>query len=118
MVHLGIRLAVIDAIVVSDFTSRVYLARKKMTGDLYAIKVLRKMDVLRKNQARTVMIERDAMARVHHPFVVQLYFTFQSVPSDLTLRFVVDVVGALSVHGDGVSHRRRSLLTAGQSAFV
>jgi serine/threonine protein kinase len=57
---------------------RVYLARKIKTGDLYAIKVLRKTDIIRKNQEDTVMTERNAMARANHPFVVQLYFAFQS----------------------------------------
>eukprot|EP01125_Pyxidicula_operculata_P019295 TRINITY_DN698_c0_g1_i2.p1 TRINITY_DN698_c0_g1~~TRINITY_DN698_c0_g1_i2.p1 ORF type:complete len:1300 (+),score=335.10 TRINITY_DN698_c0_g1_i2:220-4119(+) len=57
---------------------RVYLAKKIKTGDLYAIKVMRKSDIIRKNQQGTVITERNAMARAHHPFIVQLYFAFQS----------------------------------------
>uniref|UniRef100_A0A6B2L736 non-specific serine/threonine protein kinase n=1 Tax=Arcella intermedia TaxID=1963864 RepID=A0A6B2L736_9EUKA len=45
---------------------------------MYAIKVLRKTDLFLKNQQDTIMTERNAMARTNHPFIVQLYFAFQS----------------------------------------
>jgi serine/threonine protein kinase len=57
---------------------RVYLATKKRTGDLYAIKVIRKKDIIRKNLKDAVMTERDALAKAQNPFVVKLFYAFQS----------------------------------------
>jgi serine/threonine protein kinase len=76
---------------------KVYLARKKRTGDLYAIKVLRKVDMIRKKQVDRIKIERDIMAMTstdtklrsnsgvsdqigpwENPFVVNFYYSFQS----------------------------------------
>ncbi|EGG20039.1 protein serine/threonine kinase [Cavenderia fasciculata] len=57
---------------------RVYLAQKKKTGDLYAIKVLKKLDTIRKNMVDHVLIERNILATVQNPFVVKLFYAFQS----------------------------------------
>eukprot|EP01102_Stenamoeba_stenopodia_P009466 TRINITY_DN2792_c0_g1_i3.p1 TRINITY_DN2792_c0_g1~~TRINITY_DN2792_c0_g1_i3.p1 ORF type:complete len:699 (-),score=140.89 TRINITY_DN2792_c0_g1_i3:781-2877(-) len=57
---------------------QVYLATKKKTGDQYAIKVLKKQEMLLKNQAHHVKTERDILAFVNNPFVVKLYFAFTS----------------------------------------
>jgi serine/threonine protein kinase len=51
---------------------------KKRTGDLYAIKVLSKADLVRKNLVNSVIAERNALAKAHNPFVVKLYYAFQS----------------------------------------
>ncbi|CAO1618301.1 unnamed protein product [Jaminaea pallidilutea] len=57
----------------------VYLARKRTTGDYYAIKVLKKSDMIAKNQITNVKAERMIlMTQTQSPFVVKLYFTFQS----------------------------------------
>lgn len=55
-----------------------YLARKKTTEDLYAIKILMKDDMIRKNMVSHVLAERKAMSLSKNPFVVQLYYAFQS----------------------------------------
>jgi len=58
---------------------RVMLARKKTTGDLFAIKVLRKRDLIRKNLMLAALAERDALARGGvNPFVVRLFYSFCS----------------------------------------
>ncbi|EGC31155.1 hypothetical protein DICPUDRAFT_50356 [Dictyostelium purpureum] len=57
---------------------RVYLAQKKKTGDLYAIKVLKKLDTIRKNMTSHVITERDILATVQNDFVVKLFYAFQS----------------------------------------
>jgi len=57
---------------------KVYLARKKNTGDLVAIKVLTKADIINKNQQDTIITERNALATANHPFIVRLYYAFQS----------------------------------------
>jgi len=57
----------------------VYLTRKKSTGDYYAIKVLKKTDMIVKNQVTNVRAERAIlMAQGESPFVAKLFFTFQS----------------------------------------
>jgi serine/threonine protein kinase len=63
---------------------KVYLAQKRKTGDLYAIKVLSKSDLVRKNAADSVIAERNALAKAHNPFVVKLFYAFQS-PENLYL---------------------------------
>lgn len=54
---------------------RVYLARKKTTGDVFAIKVLRKGDLIRKNLIDNVKKERDILSSTDNPFVVRLFYS-------------------------------------------
>ncbi|TIB00251.1 hypothetical protein E3P94_01827 [Wallemia ichthyophaga] len=57
----------------------VYLAKKKATGDYYAIKILRKADMIAKNQVTNVRAERTIlMSTAESPFVAKLFFTFQT----------------------------------------
>ncbi|KAH9062802.1 hypothetical protein EDB87DRAFT_1681913 [Lactarius vividus] len=57
----------------------VFLAKKKATGDYYAIKVLKKADMIAKNQITNVKAERMIlMKQAESPFVAKLFFTFQS----------------------------------------
>jgi serine/threonine-protein kinase RIM15 len=56
----------------------VYLAMKKITGDYYAIKVLKKADMVAKNQVTNIKYERDIMSQIDSPFIVNLYYSFQS----------------------------------------
>ena len=57
----------------------VFLSKKKATGDYYAIKVLKKADMIAKNQITNVKAERMIlMKQAESPFVAKLYFTFQS----------------------------------------
>lgn len=59
--------------------SKVYLARKRATGDLYAIKILKKEDMVRKNMVNHVLAEKRVLSLSRTPFVVKLYFAFSSV---------------------------------------
>ena len=57
----------------------VFLAKKKATGDYFAIKVLKKADMIAKNQITNVKAERMIlMKQAESPFVAKLFFTFQS----------------------------------------
>ncbi|KAL3229818.1 Serine/threonine-protein kinase RIM15 [Nakaseomyces bracarensis] len=57
----------------------VYLARKKITGDYFAIKVLRKSDMIAKNQVTNVKSERAIMmVQSDKPYVARLFATFQN----------------------------------------
>ncbi|KAJ4454201.1 putative Serine/threonine-protein kinase ppk18 [Paratrimastix pyriformis] len=57
---------------------RVYLCRKKKTGDLYAVKVLAKGDMIRKNQVDRVRAEHRILATLKNPFIVDCFFSFQT----------------------------------------
>ena len=56
----------------------VYLSRKKATGDVYAMKTLKKDVMVRKNMVKHVLTERNILVRTQNPFVVKLYYSFQS----------------------------------------
>ena len=57
---------------------KVYLARKKKTRDLFAVKVQNKSDLLRKNMVDNAIAERLILSNVKAPFVVKLYYAFQN----------------------------------------
>jgi len=54
------------------------LAKKRNTGDYFAIKVLRKKEMLLKHQVDHVKMEKDILASVNNPFVVKLFYSFES----------------------------------------
>ncbi|KAI9162147.1 hypothetical protein LWI28_024304 [Acer negundo] len=55
---------------------RVFLARKRATGDLFAIKVLKKADTIRKNAVESILAERNILISVRNPFVVRFFYSF------------------------------------------
>ncbi|KAF8913786.1 hypothetical protein CPB84DRAFT_1811305 [Gymnopilus junonius] len=104
----------------------------KATGDYYAIKVLKKADMIAKNQITNVKAERMIlMKQAESPFVAKLYFTFQSkenlylvmeylnggdcaalikslgcLPEEWTKNYIAEVVLGLEyLHQRGVVHR-------------
>ncbi|KDQ64634.1 hypothetical protein JAAARDRAFT_28272 [Jaapia argillacea MUCL 33604] len=110
----------------------VFLAKKKVTGDYYAIKVLKKADMIAKNQITNVKAERMIlMKQAESPFVAKLYFTFQSkdnlylvmeylnggdcaalikslgsLPEEWAKNYIAEVVLALEyLHNSGIVHR-------------
>lgn len=85
---------------------RVYLATKKSTGDLYAIKVIKKDDITRKNLEASVIAERDAMARAQHPFVVKLMYAFQSEVRLNFWEFFLRFFPGIFVFSNGIFDRR------------
>nr|CAB3263397.1 serine/threonine-protein kinase LATS1-like [Phallusia mammillata] len=68
---------------------KVMLARNKTSNKLYAIKSLKKKDVLRRNQVAHVKAERDILAEADNDWVVKLYYTFQDKEN---LYFVMDYI--------------------------
>ncbi|XP_057354277.1 serine/threonine-protein kinase greatwall-like isoform X5 [Manis pentadactyla] len=55
---------------------KVYLGQKG--GKLYAVKVVKKADMINKNMTHQVQAERDALALSKSPFIVHLYYSLQS----------------------------------------
>ncbi len=110
----------------------VFLAKKKITGDYFAIKVLKKADMIAKNQITNVKAERMIlMKQAESPFVAKLYFTFQSkenlylvmeylnggdcaalikslgsLPEEWTRNYIAEVtLGLEYLHQRGIVHR-------------
>ncbi|KAJ2160562.1 hypothetical protein GGF46_002158 [Coemansia sp. RSA 552] len=58
---------------------KVYLVQHKQTQRYYAMKVLRKASILlQRRQIAFTMTERSILSEVQHPFIVKLYYAFQS----------------------------------------
>ena len=110
----------------------VYLSKKKATGDYFAIKVLRKADMIAKNQITNVKAERAIMMwQGESDFVAKLYWTFSSkdylflvmeylnggdcaslvkvlgcLPEDWTKKYLAEVLlGIEHLHSRGIVHR-------------
>jgi serine/threonine-protein kinase RIM15 len=110
----------------------VYLAKKKITGEYFAIKVLKKADMVAKNQVTNVKAERAIMMwQGESDFVAKLYWTFSSkdylylvmeylnggdcaslvkvlggLPEDWAKKYIAEVVlGVEHLHNRGIVHR-------------
>ncbi|KAK0552458.1 serine/threonine protein kinase, AGC [Tilletia horrida] len=57
---------------------KVYLVKEKKTERLYAMKVLSKKEMLKRNKVKRVMAEQEILATSNHPFIVTLFHSFQS----------------------------------------
>ncbi|XP_017490378.1 PREDICTED: serine/threonine-protein kinase tricorner-like, partial [Rhagoletis zephyria] len=55
----------------------VRLVQKNDTGHVYAMKILRKADMLEKEQVAHVRAERDILVEADHQWVVKMYYSFQ-----------------------------------------
>ena len=56
--------------------SRVILCRKKDTGRLYAMKILKKSKLIREKKIKPILSERSILERLDHPFIVKLHWAF------------------------------------------
>ncbi|KAJ5702680.1 hypothetical protein N7488_010228 [Penicillium malachiteum] len=110
----------------------VYLSKKKSTGEYYAIKVLKKADMIAKNQVTNVKAERAIMMwQGESDFVAKLYWTFSSkeylylvmeylnggdcaslvkvlggLSEDWVKKYIAEVVlGVEHLHNRGIVHR-------------
>lgn len=110
----------------------VFLVRRKLTKEYYAMKVLAKTDMIAKNQVTNVKAERAIMmAQTDCPYVVQLVASFQStnylylvmeymnggdlatllknmgtMPDGWARRYIAEVIiGVDYLHKNGVVHR-------------
>ncbi|KAI1321619.1 serine/threonine protein kinase, AGC [Mortierella claussenii] len=57
---------------------KVYLVRQKDTDRLYAMKVLSKKEMIKRNKIKRAFAEQEILATSNHPFIVTLYHSFQS----------------------------------------
>jgi serum/glucocorticoid-regulated kinase 2 len=66
---------------------KVMQVRNKHTGRIYAMKVLAKANIIRRNQVEHTRTERNVLGRINHPFIVGLNAAFQTADK---LYFVLD----------------------------
>ncbi|KAI9809921.1 MAG: serine/threonine protein kinase, AGC [Sarcosagium campestre] len=60
---------------------KVYLVREKKSSRLYAMKVLSKKEMIKRNKIKRALAEQEILATSNHPFIVTLYHSFQSEDS-------------------------------------
>ncbi|KAI8391206.1 camp-dependent protein kinase 9 [Radiomyces spectabilis] len=80
---------------------RVYLTKFRTTQKYYAMKVLKKSEVVRLKQVEHIMSEKEILASIRFPFVVDLFCTFQD---DANLYMLLEYV----VGGELFTHLRRA----------
>lgn len=56
---------------------KVLLVRKHTSEKLYAIKVLRKREVVQRKQVEHTLTERRILEQIDHPYIVKLHYAFQ-----------------------------------------
>ena len=66
---------------------KVTLVEHKATASMFAMKVLKKANVVRRKQVEHTRTERRVLGGVNHPFIVRLHYAFQT---DAKLFFVLD----------------------------
>jgi serine/threonine protein kinase len=90
--------------------SKILLVQDKMNGQLYAMKVLRKIDVVTIGHETHVLTEQAILSRMSHPFVCRLYYAFQSTSK-------LYMVMSYAAGGDLFTLLRRRTLSEKQVAF-
>lgn len=77
---------------------KVLLARHKESAKVYAVKVLQKSAIVKRNETKHIMAERSVLLKnIKHPFLVGIHYSFQTPDK---LYFVLDYVngGELFFH--------------------
>ncbi|KAJ5091110.1 hypothetical protein NUU61_005980 [Penicillium alfredii] len=93
----------------------VYLSKKKSTGEYFAIKVLKKADMVAKNQVTNVKAERAIMIKEYLYLVMEylnggdcasLVKVLGGLPEDWAKKYIAEVVlGVEHLHNRGIVHR-------------
>jgi serine/threonine protein kinase len=76
---------------------KVVTARHKASGNIYAMKILDKKNIVDRGEINHTMSERNILQRIRHPFIMTLHFAFQTADK---LYLVMDFVngGELFYH--------------------
>ncbi|XP_078488433.1 serine/threonine-protein kinase greatwall-like isoform X2 [Ciona intestinalis] len=81
---------------------QVYLGKRKTDKRMYAIKVMRKSKMIRKNMTRNVLSERKALALSKSPYIVHLFYSLETtLDIYLIMEYIIggDVKSLLAVLG-------------------
>jgi serine/threonine protein kinase len=77
----------VTLVLTPQVTGKVFLVREIKTGQMFALKVLRKDNIVKRNQVEHTKTERSVLGYVNHPFIVGMNMAFQSKHK---LYFVLD----------------------------
>lgn len=58
--------------------AKVLLVKKKLTGEYFALKILKKEFIEKRKQEASVATEREILTKVSHPFVIHFHGSFQN----------------------------------------
>ena len=57
---------------------QVFQVSRISTGDIYAMKVMKKEDLAKTNNIEYTLTERNILRNIRHPFIASLYCAFQT----------------------------------------
>jgi len=68
----------------------VFLVKHRKSGKVYAMKVLVKSQMIARNKVKRALTEREILATANHPFIMTLYYSFQTKKK---LYFIMEYCG-------------------------
>lgn len=80
---------------------KVFMVQYKKNGKIYAMKCLKKEQLLIDNQIKNTLLEKEILQNINHPFLCQLVFCFQNEDH---VYFVMPFIGG----GELFTHLRRA----------
>lgn len=86
--------------------------REKEQNKMFALKEMNKAKIVKKNSVASILNERELLAQLKHPFIINMYYAFQD---KWNLYIVTDLIegGDLRYH-----MRSRKTFTEGESKFL
>lgn len=58
--------------------AKVVLVKKKDSGEIFAMKILKKKNIEKRKQEEHVITERNVLAWLQHPFIIKMFYSFQN----------------------------------------
>ncbi|KAJ3437285.1 non-specific serine/threonine protein kinase [Anaeramoeba flamelloides] len=74
---------------------KVMLVKEKGTKDVYAMKVLKKNEIVKTQQVKHILAERDLLIKLECPFIVDFFYGFQN---DEKLYFIIEYVNGGEIY--------------------
>ena len=92
---------------------RVWKVKLKSTNDFFAAKVMSKAKIISSRSEENIMGERNILSKIHHQFIVNMYFSFQDYDN---LYLLMDLLsgGDLRYH---LSHKKPCVFNEIQTKF-
>ena len=92
---------------------RVWKVKLKSTNEYFAAKVMSKAKIISRHSEQNIIGERNILSKIHHPFIVNMYFSFQDFDN---LYLLLDLLsgGDLRYH---LSHKKPCVFNEIQTKF-
>lgn len=69
---------IIESVIGRGSYGKVFLVRRKGEDEIFAMKVLKKKHMIKRNQIEHIKTERKVMELISHPFIVNFIYAFQN----------------------------------------